>query len=335
MFVSSPWGPVDKMLGFGPRYVAAAKLDGLRAALKTSGDQRMYDWRLTNVAGQPVRLVICGFDYERLREVFFRTHPEPLTAGGRRPISSQQAVFEATFAQAVHASSNAPVNYFDAPAKFGPGLARFWDGAMGGYNNPLLAGVVEALSEGAQPSSVGVLSIGTGSVVLPEEGTAADTGLVLQRRDEGVLSYAKTAGMCILDDPPDAASYVAHVMLGARVPRGPGDVVTEGPIVRMNPLVQPVPGTTFDWDLPRGLGAEEFRKLAATDMDAVVEAEVARIAGFADLWLAGGAKDATAVRNQPIRASRWLEVEIGHGTFRAAKEAWMARPGTHRGGASV
>jgi hypothetical protein len=78
----------------------------------------------------------------------------------------------------------------------------------------------------------------------------------------------------------------------------------------MNPLVRPVPCATFDWDLPRGLNGHEFRNVAATDMDTVAEEEVKGIARFADLWLAGGAEDVTAVRNQPTRASRWLVGEV-------------------------
>lgn len=94
----------------------------------------------------------------------------------------------------------------------------------------------------------------------------------------------------------------------------------------MSPLNQPVHSAAVDWDLPNGLNGCEFRELAATDMDVVADDEVHRIAKFADLWLAGDAKDTTAVRNQPIRASRWMEVEIGHGTFGKAKSAWLASP---------
>jgi hypothetical protein len=39
------------------------------------------------------------------------------------------------------------------------------------------------------------------------------------------------------------------------------------------------------------------------------------IVNVASAWLLGTAGDDKAVRNQPIRADRWLRVEIGHGTF--------------------
>ena len=44
---------------------------------------------------------------------------------------------------------------------------RCWDGAIGGYNNPVLAGLIEALANGISLDAVRVLSIGTGSVRLP------------------------------------------------------------------------------------------------------------------------------------------------------------------------
>jgi hypothetical protein len=314
-------GPIDKAIGLGPRYGAEAKLAGLREALKPCGDARMREFCLTNDERQAVRIVICGFDYDRLREVFFRTHPEPADTSPA-PVPGQQAIFNATFAEAVHASSNAPVNYFDAPATWGNGVARFWDGAMGGYNNPALAGVVEALRDGqVNRSRVRVLSIGTGQVALPEAGSTTEDGLVLPPRSRGFIASAKAATTCIIDDPPDAASYVAHVVLGGRVPAHAGQVVCDGPLVRMSPLVQPVRGKTGNWDLPEGLDGDAFRALVNLDMDAVADDEVARIAGLADLWLNPRPSDKT-VRNQPIRANRWLEVEIGHGTFAEARSWW-------------
>jgi hypothetical protein len=322
IFKSLTLAALDRDVGFGPRYRAEAKLTGLRGALKASGDQRMREWSLTNDYGRSVRLVICAFDYDLLREVFFRTQPEPAgTAEGRLP--KQQAIIDATFAQAVHASSNAPVNYFDAPATWGDGCARFWDGAMGGFNNPVLAGVVEAVrSARVSPSAIRALSLGTGSVVLPEAGSSAEEGLVLPRRALGLATYAKTAATCILDDPPDNASYVAHVMLGGGLPSRAGDVVTEGPVIRMSPVVQPVRGTAWKWEVPSGLDGDQFRRLVSMDMDATSDDEVARISGLADLWLDESPTEKT-VRNQPIRASRWLEVEIGHATFEEARRAWQ------------
>ncbi len=314
-------GELARRVGAGPRYRTSAKLEGLRWAFGKPGDERMRDWQPPrSVRDRPVRLVVCGFDYERLREVFFRTQPE---TADEPPVESQEAIRNATFADAVHASSNAPVLYFDAPATFESGLTRFWDGAMGGYNNPVLAGVVEALTTnpGLVPSQLRVLSIGTGSVVLPENGTGPSY-LRLPRRGECFSTYLATAGTCILDDPPDAASYVAHVMLGGRVPTKTGDVVRNGHLVRMSPLVQPVGGGGKDWALPHDFEEARFKRLILTQLDAITQTEVDDIVGLTSAWLEGEAGDDTAVRNQPIRADRWLRVEIGHGTYGGAKAAW-------------
>jgi hypothetical protein len=59
-------------------------------------------------------------------------------------------------------------------------------------------------------------------------------------------------------------------------------------------------------------------------MDAVSDADVDRIVTLADLWLSRPRGDRRGVRNQPIRANRWLEVEIGHGTFGEARAAWLS-----------
>ena len=85
------------------------------------------------------------------------------------------------------------MNYFDAPAMLNGGAARVWDGAMGGYNNPVLAGVVEAMTnQDLDRARVRVLSLGTGSVVLPEGGTGRD-GMILGRRDVNFHSYVAYA----------------------------------------------------------------------------------------------------------------------------------------------
>lgn len=52
----------------------------------------------------------------------------------------------------MHFSSNAPIRYFDAPATAGLSHASaetpFWDGAMGGHNNPAMIALLEVLKLG-------------------------------------------------------------------------------------------------------------------------------------------------------------------------------------------
>jgi hypothetical protein len=150
-------------LGVGPKYSASAKLPSIERLLPTTGDSPLAG-SMQNVvgpSGSPVHLLIVGFDYDRNRAVFFRS------ASAGRPGWGDGQPANVTLAAAVHASTNAPVNYFDAPASL-PGAAdRFWDGGITGCNNPAVTAVIEAAVLGHAPQDMRVLSIGTGSVALP------------------------------------------------------------------------------------------------------------------------------------------------------------------------
>ena len=216
-------------------------------------------------------------------------------------------VGNATFAQAIHASSTAPVNYFDTPATWDNGEANFWDGAMGGFNNPVLAGVVEAISCGINRGDIRVLSIGTASVVLPEAGATDDASLVLQNRQQGIITYMKSSVGCILDDPPDSASYVTYVLLGSTNP---------SQLVRLNPMIQPI-WDVDGWSVPKGWTLDEFKYMSNLDMDATDYNDILRIDNLANLWILGN------ISNQGIRTDRWLEVQIGYSEFEKGREAWL------------
>ncbi len=215
--------------GVAPRYSAHRKLDGLRRILNSdAGEPAIGDITLDALKTRtklPTELMITAFDYDRQREVFFRSNLKSRAASFGTPAI-------ATLAEAIHASTNAPVAYFDAPAAVSRGR-RCWDGALGGYNNPVLAGITEALANGIEPQAIEVLSIGTGSVVLPAAGgneDAATAKLVqLRARDSIAGDLRKLAGS-ILDDPPDAASLIAHLMLGQATPSDAMDAVTDDEI---------------------------------------------------------------------------------------------------------
>ncbi|MGH7092920.1 MAG: hypothetical protein ACREFB_05235, partial [Stellaceae bacterium] len=156
-------------LGIGPKYSASAKLPAIERLLPKTGDSPLAGSMSSVVGpgGSPVHLLIVGFDYDRNRAVFFRSAP----AGGPGWGDGQPA--DVSLAGAVHASTNAPVNYFDAPAAL-PGAAdRFWDGGITGCNNPTAAAVIEALVLGHSPHELRVLSLGTGTVSLPLAATGA------------------------------------------------------------------------------------------------------------------------------------------------------------------
>jgi len=100
------------MLNAGPKYSTSAKLPAIEQLLPKTGDKPLAG-SMMGVAGPngaPVHLLIVGFDYDRNRTVFFRSAP----ANGPGWGEGQPA--NVSLAGAVHASTNAPVNYFDAPA---------------------------------------------------------------------------------------------------------------------------------------------------------------------------------------------------------------------------
>ena len=322
-FFADPVAHLLQPIGIGPKYDAAAKLVGLKAILGPTGEAMVADVpRMVgpNYAGRNPDVVFCAFDYDANREVFFRSNVQSAAASGALPL-------QGTVALAIHASSNAPLNYFAAPAQ-GPNHTRYWDGAIGGYNNPVLGGVVEALANAASlgitAADIWALSIGTANVNLPPQTHVAyeDPNLVAAIQSSTIVNDLQKMATSILDDPPDAASFVAHLMLGCALPSAANPApVTNGRLIRMNPLVQPIKGTPpVPWVLPTGLTPDQFDRLARKiDMDAVEQTDVQLIAQFCDLWIRGN------ITNQGVRMRRdTLLPEIGHALYSQARAAWLA-----------
>lgn len=307
------WLNPTRLLGLGPKYSAVAKLRGLRELLGA------HDLPLNEVpalirAGvrKSPDFLIMGFDYDRRRAVFFRS-----SAASRA--ASASAHQNPTLAEAVHASTNAPVNFFDKPAVVGN--RRMWDGAVGGYNNPVLAAVVEMLAVGTAPGDVRVLSIGTATDQRPVASNEVRPPMGVPEARPSTARDAARMATAILDDPPDAATFIAHVMLGQPVPNvGGSGARVDSTIVRMNPVMRPV-RRTGRWEWPPGLPAAKWEKLINIDMDATADQDVALIDELAGAWIRGEAP------NQAVRANSSFDVEIGHDTYPEAREAWRAAEG--------
>jgi hypothetical protein len=278
-----------------PRYDTAGKREALSDIFGKAGTGRMCDWSEEN-GSDLANLLIIGFDYDFESAVFFRTDPGSLAsfvgAGEPKPTTT-------SFLDAIHASSTPPALFFNEPASHGgPTDPRYWDGAMAGYNNPIVAGIVEVLANGAaKRGDIRVLSMGTGIVPRPSD----------YRSPVGIVNDAKKAGLVMLDEPPETATFVAHVFLDGGVPK-PGAVVSGGPIVRMSPVAAP--------------GTPDYAALCNIQLDAIKNDEVAAILRLAERWLGGNAD------NQPIRpAAATAPADIGHDKFLpAAKEFWSWYP---------
>ena len=306
---------LNDLIGIGPKYSATAKLPALRAALPKRGDWLLPDAvaDIAGAGGQPIHVLIAAFDYDRNRGTFFRsseiTGPDWGTSGKA----------QATVAQAIHASSNAPVNYFDAPAAFPGQPARYWDGAISGCNNPILAAVTEAIGLGQTPANIVALSLGTANNALPWPRPGDPPSLYTQPVGQCDLKGdVRKLATAILDDPPDTATFMAHVMTG----RGAGldPTVSKSRIIRLNPLVSPMPSAASAedrWMPPGDMTPEQFKYISNLDLDAVEEEQVAAVSHLADLWINN------RVRNQPVRMnSDTLECELGQETFGAAIAVW-------------
>lgn len=308
-----------------PQFSTKTKLETLRRILGDNGGKRL-ELLPRDIPGCP-HILIPAFDYDTRRATLFRSDVYSVVStnrGGPAP----------TLAEAIHASSTAPVNFFDHPAHFGGETfanRRFWDGAVGGYNNPVLAAVIEATTNAdrykCSRESIRVLSIGTATNALPLQGAYSTQSpvLVAQPQRSTAVSDIRLLATAIVDDPPDAASFAAHVMLGGLVTGNANHPVIDGPVVRLNPLIQPkLEGNV--WSLPdkasppvgAALNAKNFNTLVKMDLAAVGDKQVELIQLLCDAWMAGNAL------NQPVQTAASLQPLVGHRYYEEAVRAWRA-----------
>lgn len=301
------------------RYKAAEKLKGLEAimqwrkgspaalpeppgfmTLTALGDH------VERINGKRTDLLIASYDYDRQRATFFRSNANSLAAGTRgQP--------QPTLAQAVHASSNAPIVYFDRPAEFRLGTEdrRFWDGGVAAFNNPVLAAVTEFLcNQPGKAQELAALSIGTANVVLPVENYEVGPPLAEPKVEPGLIGDTKRMATAVLADPPDAASFMAYIMMGHDLAN------SDAPqrLVRMNPLIRPCRNPDGTWTPPPGYSLDAFERLCKLDMDAIEDDEVRIIADCCTAWMNNH------IENQPLRASS--KIPLGPSDYDAAFAAW-------------
>jgi len=219
---------------------------------------------------------------------------------------------------AVNASSTAPVVFFDKPATVG--IERYWGGAIGGYNNPVLAALVEALVDGAAASDIVALSLGTGVTCHVPLNHPVEAGLpeFFVRRGRVCLlaDIGKVAGS-IIDEPPDAAGYAAYVVMRSAV--SPGAEEQPARLVRLNPSIQPVlDRDASTWTAPPGLTNDELEALMELPAALLTDEAVAMVKALGRKWIGG------LVPNEPIRRGDNLECLVGDATFQAGREHWQA-----------
>jgi uncharacterized protein len=309
IFVARGWGILRPGLA---RWSTAGKFAGLKKLL---GEELLSDLAAKVPRATKLQIVITAYDYDRNRARFFRSNPNSASASN---VISQPV----TIAQAVHASSNAPVIYFDEPADLGS-IGRFWDGGLTSFDNPVLAGLNEAIANGADAKEISVLSLGAANSVLPLRGSFPAEADVLVRDlpDTHIWTEMKTVMTSILADPPDEATFTAFLMMQHELDTPPNQLRH----VRLNPLIQPVL-RNGRWEFPNGFRENKislapeimFERLAKLDMDVVEDDDVKLIYELGRLWT-GGAE----IPNQPVRPDDHLAPQIGFGNFADAKARWQ------------
>ena len=304
---------------FGQRFSTDAKLAFLHRVLPNFGTKELHHVGalVSEKIGHPIELMLVTYDYDRDRTCMMRSNCHSPTA------NFPHGPGRTTLAQAAHASSTAPVNWFHRPATFH--TRRYWDGAMTGYNNPVLAGVTEAIASGIPRESIGVLSLGTSTVYpKPQEGGGFAGDL------------AKVANL-IITDPPDAHTFIAHVMLGGELPHDPGQCPCGNtPVIRMSPVVQKVVSyrkPNFDW--PPGWSESDIQRLIKMDIASTEDDDVELIESLADQWMsdiwhnqairAGGQLfEAMQGKHCDVPSGEAVACEIGHLRYADARQAWLA-----------
>jgi hypothetical protein len=227
----SPLRAIYKLLGLGPKYSTVAKLAAIHSLLPMAGSHVLprVAQMVPGASGQPVHLLIIGFDYDTRRATFFRSAEVK-----DQPVWGSGAPATCTLAEAVHASTNAPINYFDEPAAIPSAVDRFWDGGVSGCNNPAVAATVEAITQDIPVAQIRLLSLGTGTVHLPFADRPQPPFTADRQKTSFVTDLQKLA-TSILDDPPDIASYIAYAITRDRASAAD----YRDCVVRMNPLIVP------------------------------------------------------------------------------------------------
>lgn len=310
-----------------PRYSTARKASALHELFDVQGRQPLSQLQIpVRSTGHAVRFVFMSYDYRRDRAGFLRSYAS-------QAASSSTQASPLTLNEAVHASTNAPIKYFDQPASAGGKL--YWDGGLSGYNNPILAAAIEAVANGAARESIAALSLGTAQVSLPLRGGELPVShpfLLKKQPKPGLFTNIQKAATTVLADPPDAHSFIAHLLLGGALPpHGERVNGTAGdreacPIIRLNPLIQPW-RVQDHWQVPLGFCPREFKTLVKLDMDATKDKDVQLIRRLFEAWRAGHVYN-QAIRSdspdQQRKGSDTPRIDIGHGTFNAAVKAWCA-----------
>ncbi|TYA71939.1 patatin-like phospholipase family protein [Seonamhaeicola marinus] len=285
--------PVDYLrffgLPFGPKYSSKRKRESFESLFKEVDKKQMHELP-AYIGKDTLKIAVCTYDALNNRAKFFKSYGE-----------DAEDYDSVRLTQAIHGSSNAPVQYFDFPARFKAKQSEIfyelWDGALGGFNNPVLAGIIEAFKLGVNLEELQIVSLGTSNSLMSNEDKENfwkwKQIAVRQRRNkfnfkafgpqakffkETVLNQAKT----ILYQPPDTANYMSMIFMKAISYKALNDH-----IIRLSPLIH------YDSNTPKEV-IELIKRLYKLDMDLTTDEDIAALETCFKSWKDG------AMYNQPI-----------------------------------
>ncbi|AMC34288.1 patatin-like phospholipase family protein [Janthinobacterium sp. B9-8] len=316
IFSELPWykklNPLSLFLPL-PRFSTAQKYQALLAAFTQYGSKWLRDIQIMGKNNQPILFMFVSYDYDRDRAKFFRSWPS-LAGAVTSPYVDTSLV------DAVHASSNAPIQFFDQPAQIAGG--QYWDGGLTGYNNPVLAAAAEAIAANWKKEQIAILSIGTGNTMLPLLNTRKNnesSTLFKEQQISSIQNDIKKVAATILADPPDSHTFLAHLLMGGRLPLAMDECpIIDSGLIRLNPLIQARGNSHEGWVLPDGFDEVQFKRLINLDMAVIAQADIDLIVHFCELWMQN------KVHNQAIRAGKDFICEIGFARFSDAIEKWQS-----------
>jgi len=335
----------------GPKYSMKRKLEGLRKILTDKDhlfkekviSKPVIDTPLNELPAiikkDTLQILIVGFDYFHERVSFFRSNTKSETDK-----FSAGKFYQVTLAHAIHSSSNAPISYFDAPAEINVSLLNgndkrttwYWDGAVSGFNNPVLAGLIEATTNNYKsPQEYSILSLGTGTgsqAIITDYEYSTDPNLkaiydknknnkdfAVTSTSSGFIQDIKKMSESILDDPPDSATFIAYSILDP-------SLSNTANLVRINPCTRAVfNDSTGLYDAPevyRNMegGVQKFIDLMDLGMDAVKDEEVNLIDEMCNYFIVND--NSSSLPNQLIRGDTGSKIFLGQPTYKEAKAKW-------------
>ncbi|WP_299213812.1 patatin-like phospholipase family protein [uncultured Dokdonia sp.] len=290
---------ITKMFSFGPKYSSSRKYEAFRKLFPKAHKMTMDD--LPDFIGKPsLKLIVCTFDALNNRAKFFRSYT---------PNNATEEFVPLT--KAIHGSSNAPVQYFDFPARIKADKTNIWyylwDGALGGFNNPVVAGIIEAFRLSIPLDDITVISLGNANKLMSKaqkDRFYQVRSITIKERKkkllfwrykfqfeffkETVMNQAKT----ILFQPPDWANYVGLMFLSKSI----SDDI-ENRFIRLSPIIHIDKNTN-------PLVIELLDKLYSMDMDLTKDEEIDLLKECFLKWRDG------KIKNQPIEFSVTRENEL-------------------------